>query len=342
MPAHQRTHPGLVDAMATNSWKLPFAGRELDILKDIIGVVGWDVNDIKQQLRQRRVWKHNNIIHTALSTLCTRQQQQQQQSSSSTPTTNDTSNVNSANSTPYNTPRLEPFRDLQQPPSPSSHIIGFKRTMADRSPQPDYQGRSRRSTTTSSSSTTRSQPRHHRILSNTEEDDHITPPPISSATASQSLDFLRSLDLSPTSGRISSLTLDNIKDNHVAPKESDVIENSDEHVDEQIDHGDGDSTGAPTLEINNSNDNIAASTATTTHDNEDRQQQHATTTTRPAADHDNNSNDNDSVDSWLRSDRPVEELANERAAAITEQIDREWDQLFENPYFTTSPTLSFI
>ncbi|KAJ8654291.1 hypothetical protein O0I10_009986 [Lichtheimia ornata] len=230
----------------------------------------------------------------------------------------------------------------------------MKRTMADRSPQPcdvyllkivngtnstslfipghdkpDLQGKSRRSNngTTSSSSTTRSQPRRHRILSNAEEDGHITPPPIFSATASLSLDFLRSLELSPTSGRTSPLTLDNVNNNHVAPKESDVIETNDEHVDEEIDHGGGDSTGVPALEINS----IAASTATTTHDNDDRQQLHATTTTRPAADHDNNSNDNDSVDSWLRSGRPVDELANERAATTTEQIDREWYQLFENP-----------
>ncbi|KAJ8654290.1 hypothetical protein O0I10_009985 [Lichtheimia ornata] len=104
MTEHLHQHPGLVDAMASNFMEATF--RDLDIIKEIIGIVGWDVNDVKQQLRQRQVWKHNNIIHTALSTLRTRQQQQQQHSLSSTRTANDTSNINSANSTPYNTPRL--------------------------------------------------------------------------------------------------------------------------------------------------------------------------------------------------------------------------------------------
>ncbi|KAJ8652365.1 hypothetical protein O0I10_011986 [Lichtheimia ornata] len=338
MVTHRRTHPGLVDALATNSWKLPFAGRELDVLKDIVGVVGWDVNDVKQQLRQRHVWKHNNIIHTAVSNLRTRQTQ-----AATTHPVNIASPTSSPDTTPYATPRLAPFRDLQQPPSPSQHIIGIKRTMADRSPQPDHHGRSRRNfnaNSSSSSSTsqstrpstnTRSQQRRHRI-SRDDEDSHITPPPIISAdTASQSLDFLRSLDLHPSSGRISPLTLDN--DNHDAsPDEPGDNDNgNDEHV--QVATNDGEDTGAPALDI--SNDSTTAAATTTAHSsNDDRQLQHSTIAAHPARDHDN---DNNSVDSWLLSDRPVASLANERAAAINEQVTREWDQLFEDPLSPEQP-----
>ncbi|CDH61238.1 reverse transcriptase [Lichtheimia corymbifera JMRC:FSU:9682] len=348
MTTHLKQHPGLVDAMASNSWKLPFAGRDLEIIKEIIGTVGWDVNDIKQQLRQRQVWKHNNIIHTTISTLRTRQQQQQH-SLSPTPTTNDTTNdtsdVHSTNSTPYNTPRLEPFRDLQRPPSPSQQIIGHKRSTADRSPQPDHQGRSRRALVdhhgSSSTSTAPATSAQHRtsaqsrqcsrhVHANTDDDSsHL--PPISSTAASDAVRFLRDLDLPPPpSGRISPLTL-NHEENRSTNPPSTVDESCDhEHVLEVTDV----STGAPandddSTQINSNGTSTAPAPATTTSSIEQQQQE--------SQDHGNNNNDSASVDSWLLSDRPVNTLATEQASRIHEQVNREWDQLFEDPLSPEQP-----
>lgn len=334
MTSHLNQHQGLVQAMASNLWKLPFAGHDLDVLKDIIGLVGWDVNEIKQQLRQRRVWKHNNIIHTTVSTLRIRQQQQQQQqpSLSTNPHTNDVHHDTSANSTPYNTPRLDPFRDLQHPPSPSQSVIGIKRTMADRSPQPDHQGRSRRSTMHNTDSSSSSSAHSHTIAhsrqysrhSNANVDyDHSHPTSATSTSASEAVSFLRDLELPPPpSGRISPLML-NHEENRSTSTQSMVDESCDN---EQVLAITDDSTGAPAnqddiIQLSNTSNESASSTTPC------NTAQHHT-----APDHDNGNNrDNDSVDSWLLSDQPIATLAIEKATQIREQIDREWDQLFDNP-----------
>lgn len=329
MTSHLNQHQGLVQAMASNSWKLPFAGHDLDVLKDIIGLVGWDVNEIKQQLRQRRVWKHNNTIHTTVFTLRTRQQQP---SLSTNPNTNDVHHDTSANSTPYNTPRLDPFRDLQHPPSPSQSVIGIKRTMADRSPQPDHQGRSRRSTmhnTDSSSSSAQSHPIAHSQQSSRHSNanvdyDHSHPTSATSTSASEAVRFLCDLELPPPppSGRISPLML-NHEENRPTSTQSMVDESCDN---EQVLAITDDSTDAPAnhddcIQLSNTSNESASSTTPC------NTEQHHTTT-----DHDNGNNrDNDSVDSWLLSDQPIATLAIEKATQIREQIDREWDQLFDNP-----------
>ncbi|KAI9020983.1 hypothetical protein CLU79DRAFT_861869 [Phycomyces nitens] len=59
--SHRQTHPGFVDALA-GTWRLPFAGTKLSTLNDTIGLVGWDCATITQHLRQKRIWKHPNII----------------------------------------------------------------------------------------------------------------------------------------------------------------------------------------------------------------------------------------------------------------------------------------
>ncbi|KAL0073447.1 C2H2-type zinc finger transcription factor [Phycomyces blakesleeanus] len=65
--AHRQTHPGFVDALA-GTWRLPFAGTDLSSLHEIIGLVGWDSATVTQHLRQKRIWKHPNIISSFLHT----------------------------------------------------------------------------------------------------------------------------------------------------------------------------------------------------------------------------------------------------------------------------------
>ncbi|CDH61127.1 predicted protein [Lichtheimia corymbifera JMRC:FSU:9682] len=80
------------------------------------------------------LWKDNNIIDMAVSNLYTDQTQA---------TTTHPINSESHTASPDTILYAAPCPDLQQPPSLSQQIIGHKRTMAYRSPQPDHQGRSR-------------------------------------------------------------------------------------------------------------------------------------------------------------------------------------------------------
>lgn len=94
------------------------------------------------------------------------------------------------------------------------------------------------------------------------------------------------------------------------------------------------STGAPAIHDDSNSNQISTTSinsATTTTPSSIEQQQ------QESQDHGDNNNDSASVDSWLVSDRPVSTLATEQASRIHEQVNREWEQLFENPLSPEQP-----
>ncbi|KAG0162870.1 hypothetical protein DFQ29_003611, partial [Apophysomyces sp. BC1021] len=224
LATHRLTHNGLDDALAT-TWNLPFSSDHSAVLRDVIGQVGWDIGTITDQLHQRCIWKHPNVIRKSVLQL----KDSRSFTSSTTRTTADvlvsaeesdyddaadsfscTDSIDdlSAFGTPAQSPSLVPQPD-SRPMSPSPPILG-KRSLACRSPQPDRDSCHRYQY--GSTQITR-QPRVYRRRQRSgepEEEDDTTGdprPPLSPKTANRVLDFLSSIDLPNNTCSQSTITL---------------------------------------------------------------------------------------------------------------------------------------